>query len=861
MMRPVRAWPRRLGVGLGCVCAALSIAVAVTTAWSQGADDFTSDFSRLAAGNGGVAVPSQCALQPSPTTEVRSVRPNALAVARSLAEAAASGTSPVPGDAPASADNSTLIYFPPIVAQPLGDCTCYSSGYYYNTYTQARDEGLDASSGNEDVLCSPRFIFSLICQAYSGAECTEHVMARLADVGCSNVTLHPFYIDYQDWPSEAAWIQALQNRTGTPHKIEAYTTEGLEAIKQHIANGGCVVTRGVVGENYPDYPDNSVLGIDNRVYYSREYGLRSRHSMCIVGYDDERSYYDHRDGHTYQGAFLAANSKGRYWGWYNSTETGSKGFMWLAYKLFLDEEFGYYDDDWAWTDPCYDNSLHPEVYYNDDRPQYRPSLYAVAGISHLQRNKLTFTGGIGPTGPTAEFTGPNAIVPTTQGERAISSDDRVAVDLSDGAYLLSPDVPKQVFVALSVDDSAAYPGSIDSADFFEDVDGNGVYQPVSSTDPPVTVPDDDTGYATAQMSASPPCVYVDDSNTTPPWDGSFENPFQTIQDGIDNGSFSGVVRVLPGTYNEGLVMANGVRIVGSGAPLTTIDSLNTSEAIYASGVTGAIVEGFTIISGADCNAVRTINTTLTLRRCVIMASKSGCGADGGGLLVLDNCLVTGHTVSGLWQNGASTNVELANCTVADNGAYGVARWGSGSATITISNTIVYGNGDDIAGDPAGYAVTYSDIGDGDFAGSDGNITADPQFVSGPYHSYYLSQTAAGQGSDSPCVDAGSDTAANVGLDGATTRTDAVPDASTVDMGYHPWPHPVITSIERVGDDVVITWNARSGVSYVVAWSANLSVWNEVPVGEESSWTDTDAGLFAYKYYRVREDTVEWGGGE
>ncbi|OGP58914.1 MAG: hypothetical protein A2V67_20785, partial [Deltaproteobacteria bacterium RBG_13_61_14] len=50
--------------------------------------------------------------------------------------------------------------------------------------------------------------------------------------------------------------------------------------------------------------------------------------------------------------------------------------------------------------------------------------------------------------------------------------------------------------------------------------------------------------------------------------------------------------------------------------------------------------------------------------------------------------------------------------------------------------------------------------------------------------FYLSQTAAGQGADSPCVDAGGDLASDLGLDAYTTRTDGVLDSGTVDMGYH-----------------------------------------------------------------------------
>jgi hypothetical protein len=67
---------------------------------------------------------------------------------------------------------------------------------------------------------------------------------------------------------------------------------------------------------------------------------------------------------------------------------------------------------------------------------------------------------------------------------------------------------------------------------------------------------------------------------------------------------------------------------------------------------------------------------------------------------------------------------------------------------------------------------------------DGNIEADPRFEIGPQGDYYLSQVAAGQALDSPCVDAGSDLAANLGMDVFATRTDEVSDAGTVDMGYH-----------------------------------------------------------------------------
>jgi hypothetical protein len=79
-------------------------------------------------------------------------------------------------------------------------------------------------------------------------------------------------------------------------------------------------------------------------------------------------------------------------------------------------------------------------------------------------------------------------------------------------------------------------------------------------------------------------------------------------------------------------------------------------------------------------------------------------------------------------------------------------------------------------------VTHTNV-EGGFSGT-GNIDADPVFVTGPDGGYYLSQTAAGDPENSPCVDTGSAGADTLSMDDRTTRTDGVPDSETVDMGYH-----------------------------------------------------------------------------
>ena len=79
----------------------------------------------------------------------------------------------------------------------------------------------------------------------------------------------------------------------------------------------------------------------------------------------------------------------------------------------------------------------------------------------------------------------------------------------------------------------------------------------------------------------------------------------------------------------------------------------------------------------------------------------------------------------------------------------------------------------------------------------GNISANPLFIG--VGNFRLSQILSGQGSDSPAVDAGGVTAASLGLDTRTTRTDSGADIGTVDQGYH-YPNgisgPVLNIVKR-----------------------------------------------------------------
>jgi len=182
----------------------------------------------------------------------------------------------------------------------------------------------------------------------------------------------------------------------------------------------------------------------------------------------------------------------------------------------------------------------------------------------------------------------------------------------------------------------------------------------------------------------------------------------------------------------------------------------------------------------------------TITNCTI--SGNSCETrDGGGLDAcngtITNCTISGNSAAGAHADGgglAYCTGPISNCTISGNSA-GWCGGGLGGCTGTIINCVVWANqagqeGNELYGCEAA-VVTYSCI-QAWTGGGEGNISHDPLFVTGPLGDYYLSCTAAGQNTDSPCIDSGSASAESLGLDRLTTRTDRVPDAGQVDMGYH-----------------------------------------------------------------------------
>ncbi|NIN36256.1 MAG: hypothetical protein GTO60_14630, partial [Gammaproteobacteria bacterium] len=215
-----------------------------------------------------------------------------------------------------------------------------------------------------------------------------------------------------------------------------------------------------------------------------------------------------------------------------------------------------------------------------------------------------------------------------------------------------------------------------------------------------------------------------------------------------------------------------------------IDCLNSSPTIRNCTITNNQTTASTAIGGGiNCE-----NSSPTIENCII--SYNAVDNVGGGIAcynsnpVIFNCLIANN--SAVYKSGGidleNSSPIITNCTIVvdDPNAPkdgGIFAYQDSSPVIT--NCILWGNGDDLFN----CSAKYSCIEDDDQG--TGNIHIEPTFVTGPLGDYYLSQTAAGQLTDSTCIDLGDpDTDPGLQLNSYTTRTDGVTDAGVADMGYH-----------------------------------------------------------------------------
>ncbi len=157
-------------------------------------------------------------------------------------------------------------------------------------------------------------------------------------------------------------------------------------------------------------------------------------------------------------------------------------------------------------------------------------------------------------------------------------------------------------------------------------------------------------------------------------------------------------------------------------------------------------------AGLECEEL----SSPLLSSCTIAQNTST--SDGGGIRLLEGCLVT-VIDSILWENSAANGAQIAVDGTAQD-----------PSVLTIDYSDAQG------GETAVYIGPFCSVNWGA-----GMIDADPIFLTGPHGDHYLSQIAAGQAMDSPCLDAADPASTMVT---GTTRDDRVQDSTALDMGFH-----------------------------------------------------------------------------
>ena len=159
-------------------------------------------------------------------------------------------------------------------------------------------------------------------------------------------------------------------------------------------------------------------------------------------------------------------------------------------------------------------------------------------------------------------------------------------------------------------------------------------------------------------------IYVDDSNSDGPWDGTIEHPYQYIQDAIDVSVNDDIIYIHDGTYNESLCINTSISLIGENTPVINGSYRPVLVTISASNVTLQNLHVQNSGGYTDDAGVLLTSPYARLINCVFYRTKTGVVARNSSSHKVENCTFFNN---GIGMSLVSTEqVIITDCTFGKN---------------------------------------------------------------------------------------------------------------------------------------------------------------------------------------------------